>query len=731
VQGARQLTDTVVTFSAPIVDALVDAVLIVDDLGQVIYANPALGQLLGWAPPDLFAQPFVTLVPEQWRDEYQAEFDRIFHAEPPRPSPAPRRMVLLCADGSELPVDVGTFLVAPGIGGRLLIAVVWDVRSRIDIDRYQRVSDDLLAFLAGASGSTAVLVPHLLSIVASSMDFEFAASWGWDSATERLHCEHVWRRDEDDFAALHAASTGMVVRSGQGLAGAVVDADELVWRSDLAQATDLVRHKALVSDGLQTTFAFPIRTRDRLVGIIELFTRAQRKPDAPLVEAVAEICATLGEFIERLEFEGQKTELIAQLERSQRHQEFLLRANRALAGARDFRDSVERLASVALPMLGDICLIDVVSPTGHLNRLAARHADPAYQGATDELKSHSPDIDGSHPAARAVRTGQSQWSSEIDDDFLRSTTQSDDHFALTQSLRFESYVCVPLLIHGNAIGALTVITDGTGRKFGNEELVLAESLASQVASVIERVRRFDEQSTISHLLQASLLPDHLGQLPGISVAARYVAGSQEAEVGGDFYDAVELPGGRLAFAIGDVEGHDMTAATAMGELRSALRAYLLVTQDPGAVISMLDAFVVHQPMQRLATTCLVILDTVNRTIALASAGHPLPYIAHPGASAALVAAVPGPPLGIGGGTWAVANLELTPEGTLALFTDGLIDEGRSDSPQKAEALRTLINTHQSAESGSLADAIVRGLGPSSPRGDDLALLVVRWSHIGP
>jgi PAS domain S-box-containing protein len=725
------LTDAVVTYSPPLVDALVDAVLIVDDQGLVIYANPALGQLLGWPTADLFALPFRNLVPEHVRDEYQEQFDHIFLAVPPRPSPAPRRMVLLCADGSELPVDVGTFLVAPEGGGRLLIAVVWDVRSRIDIDRYQRVSDDLLAFLAGASGSTAVLVPHLLSIVATSMDFEFATSWRWDSATDQLHCEHVWRRDEDDFAGMHAASTGMVVESGQGLAGAVVDADDLVWRSDLQQATDLVRHQAIVSDGVQTTFAFPIRTRDRLVGIVELFTRAQRQPDAPLIEAVADICATLGEFIERVEFEAQKSELIEQLERSQRRQEFLLRANRALAGGRDFRDSVERLAAVALPTLGDICLIDVVNPSGKLHRLAAKHADPAHQQATDELKTHSPDINGSHPAARAVRTGQSQWSSEMDDDFLRSTTQSDRHFALTRSLKFESYVCVPLLIDGKAIGALTVITDGTGRKFGHEELVLAESLASHVASVIERVRLFDEQSTISHLLQRSLLPDHLGQLPGVRVAARYVAGSQEAEVGGDFYDAVELPGSRLAFAIGDVEGHDMIAATAMGELRSALRAYLLVTQNPGDVIALLDAYVAHQPMQRLATMGLAVLDTANRTIELASAGHPMPYLAANGATASPLRTDPGPPLGLGAGAGTVATFDLPSAGTLVFFTDGLIDQGRPDADRKAEVMRSLVEDAPGAiDTESLADSIVRVLGPSSPRGDDLALMVVRWSDVG-
>src|SRR3984885_5681787 len=729
-QGEKKVTEPAATFSPRMVDALVDAVFIVEDQGHVLYANPALGQLLGWPIERLFGEPFVTLVPEHLRSEYWSEFHQIMETGPPRPSAAPRRMILLCADGSELPVEVGTFLVAPRGEARLLIAVVWDVRSRIDIDRYQRVSDELLAFLAGAAGTTAVLLPRLLSIVATSMDFEFATSWRWESDSERLHCEHVWRRDESDFESLHRVSSGMSVRSGEGLAGAVVNAGELVWRSDLAQAADLARHAAFVADGVQTAFAFPVRTRDRLVGIIELFTRAQRQPDAPFVAAVADICAKLGEFIERVELETQRSQLIEQLEHSQRHQEFLLRANHALSGARDFKDSVARLASVALPPLGDICLVDVVSPNGTLLRLAARHADPAHQETMEELGRHSPDIEGRHPAAIAVRTGKSQWSSQIDDEFLRSTTKSDRHFELTRSLKFESYVCVPLLIEGDAIGALTVVTDGTARKFGNEDLVLAESLASQVASVIERARKFDEQSNISHLLQASLLPDHLGHLPGVSVAARYVAGSQEAEVGGDFYDVVGLSESRLALVIGYVEGHDMTAATVMGELRSALRAYLLVTQDPGNVIALLDEFASQRPMHRLATTCRSILDTENRTIAIASAGHPVPFLAsNDGKAAAPLRIDPGPPLGVGAGSYSVAKFELPAQGTLAFYTDGLIDEGRADAPARTNTLTSMMDNSRSLDSESLADFIVGALGPSAPRSDDLALLVVRWSNI--
>jgi serine/threonine-protein kinase RsbW len=482
-----------------------------------------------------------------------------------------------------------------------------------------------------------------------------------------------------------------------------------------------------VADGLHTAFVFPIRTRDRLSGVIELFTKFHRHPDEPLNTAVADVGAKLGEFIERLELESLKSELIDRLEQSQRHQEFLLRANRALAGARDFRDSLERLATVALPTLGDICLIDVVSPAGGLERLAAVHADPAHQPETDELVNYSPDPDGSHPAARAVRTGQSQWSTEMGDEFMRSTTQGDQHLSLTRTLSFESYVSVPLLTDGKAIGALTVIAAGSGRQFGEEELSLAESLASQVASVIERARAFEEQSTISHLLQHSLLPDHLGQLPGIRIAARYVAASAVAEVGGDFYDVVRLDGHRMALAIGDVQGHDMTAAMVMGGLRSAIRAYLLITQDPAEVLRLVDHYATEQSHARLATTCLAVIDIEEHTIDVASAGHPLPYLAHEGSAPVPLTVPPSRPLGVGGGDFFLERHALPRAGSLVFFTDGLIDEGRSGADGRIRTLTSLLEEGHFQDPETVADSILKRLTVSGPRDDDLAILVAMWS----
>ena len=711
--------------SPRIVDNLVDAVVVLEDQGRVLYANPAVERLVGWNVQALFGEPFIRLVPERKRASYQAHFAALIAADPRSRSRAPSRVTMLCADGSELPVDVGVFLVAPEQGPRLVVVVLWDVSDRIDIDRFQRVSKELMTFLAGASGTADQIVPQMLAILATNMDFEFATAWRWDSEAELLRCEHVWRRNSNECDALMTACHQMTVTAGEGLAGLVVSSNEPVWLTDLTQAPHLRRHQAIVADGMRSAFIFPIRTREHLVGVVELFTKSNRRLDGPFVDAVADVGAKLGEFIERLELEAQRAELLAQLEHSQRQQDFLLQANRALAGANGFQDAVRRLAAVAVPALGDICLIDVVDSNGKLVRLAAKHADPRRQAMTDELGRHAPDMGGTHPGALALRTGRSQWSTDMTDDFMRSTTRGDRHYELTRMLGFESYVSVPLLTDDETIGALTLVTAGSGRRYEEEDLSLAEDLADQVASVIQRARAFDEQSSIAHLLQNSLLPSGLDQIPGIDAAARYVPSSQVAEVGGDFYDVVALPGNRVALVIGDVEGHDMTAATVMGQLRSAARAYLLLTHDPGRVLARLDRYALEQPIQRLATACLAILDTGTGAMVVASAGHPPPFVVSGRSPAAAVPVRPGPPLGVGGGRYPVKRFKLPPFATIALYTDGLVEEGRAGIEQRIEQLTQTLDAHSSLDSGAIADTI---LAPeTNPVVDDVAVLVVKWT----
>ena len=161
----------------------------------------------------------------------------------------------------------------------------------------------------------------------------------------------------------------------------------------------------------------------------------------------------------------------------------------------------------------------------------ARHADPARQPLVDELgRDYPPDPDGHHPSVAVIRTGRSSWSATIDDEFLRATSRDEHHFRLTKDLGFTSYMSVPLISDGDALGAVTLVFAGSGRRFGPDDLALAEELAAQVAAVVAKERRYEAEHRTAHLLQARLLPPTLPDVPGVEVAVRYLPGTQGAEV---------------------------------------------------------------------------------------------------------------------------------------------------------------------------------------------------------
>jgi PAS domain S-box-containing protein len=714
-------------FSPRIVDRLVDALVIIDERGAIIYANPALGHLLGRAPEGLLGVPFATLLPERTRNADAAEFATWMGSDPPGRSPGPRRIDVLTADGTELPVDVATFLVTPDDGPRLLVAALWDVELRVDFDRFRRVADDLMTFLARASGTPDEVVTELLGIIAAGLDFDVATAWRWDPTRDELVCEYVWSGEGTAGSALESSSLGMTVKPREGLAGLVADTDTPRWFGDLTRAPHLKRHDAIVEDTMQSAFIFPIRTKDHLVGVIELFSRTKAGPDSALFDAVAAIGSRLGEFLERVELEGQRNDLVARLEDAGARQAFLLESSLALAEAGGFEETIRRLSEVAVPALGEICLIDIVAETGTLERLAARHADPRLQEATARLLPHPPDMAGSHPAALALRTGEPQWSTTMDEMFMVATTDGSEHFDLTQTLGFRSYVSVPLIADHEAIGALTVVTTAEDRTFGQRELQLAQDLGHQVAKVVERARTLDEQSTIARRLQESLLPRHRAY-DRMDVALRYEAFGRGAQVGGDFYDVVPLDSGRLALVIGDVEGHDMAAATVMGQLRSALRAYLTLEEDPGLVLDLLDTFLArHASTERIATMALLIVDTTSGGVSVASAGHPAPMVCGQGGTATAMGITVGPPVGARRGGHPVATTELAPREIVVLYTDGLVEIGRPDYFHQLDLLTTTMEEGSGSSSDALADRLVQRLTQRSGRSDDAALLVAKWT----
>ena len=181
-----------------------------------------------------------------------------------------------------------------------------------------------------------------------------------------------------------------------------------------------------------------------------------------------------------------------------------------------------------------------------------------------------------------MRSGRSMWSADMDDEFLRSTSRDERHYAILKTLEFTSYVTVPLRLRDEQVlGTVTLVSAGSGRRFSEKDLVLAEQLAEQVSSVVIRARAYDRERRISHELQRHLLPDAIPSIVGWDVAARYRPAAVGVEVGGDWYDVVPISEHLVALVVGDVEGHDLGAARIMSRLRHTLGLLLLEERAPG------------------------------------------------------------------------------------------------------------------------------------------------------
>ena len=237
------------------------------------------------------------------------------------------------------------------------------------------------------------------------------------------------------------------------------------------------------------------------------------------------------------------------------------------------------------------------------------------------------------------------------------------------------------------------------------ERALLSAAAELVAQAAERARRFEAQHGTAQLLQRSMLPEHLPELDTFRIAARYDVGVDGNAAGGDFYDAFELADGRLAMVLGDVAGHDVRAAAVMGQVRAALRALALTDPAPPSVLAGLDRLVgslgaESRNEEIFVTVVYGLLDTVDGTITLASAGHPPPVLRRTGqggepATAELVKVPPGAPLGLGG-RWQTGVIRLEPGDSILMFSDGVVE--RRGEPL-ADGLDALVAAAASAVSG--------------------------------
>ena len=347
-------------------------------------------------------------------------------------------------------------------------------------------------------------------------------------------------------------------------------------------------------------------------------------------------------------------------------------------------------------------------------------------------------LDTDYPAAEVVRTGRAVY--------LSTPEQYKDRYPLTWPLAAhfdrQSWAFLPLTVAGRTMGAwMAAFTYPVA--FTPDERSVLTTVARMLAQALSRAEAAESARELTDGLQRSMLPQLGPEIPGMSVAARYVPTGGGLQVGGDWYDMIPLPKGRFALVIGDVQGHDVRAAGLMGQLRIALRAYASEGHRPDAVLSRASRFLHgmtfgsldEDPSELRFATCLYVeVDPTTGLLDIARAGHPDPAIRMTDGTVLSRPTAGGLPLGIDpDADYPTTRITLEPGETMLICTDGLIETGGHDLETGWKRIRAILEDHD-GDLEALADALVQAVhGPSSHhttgpltdrREDDIAVLLL-------
>ena len=288
----------------------------------------------------------------------------------------------------------------------------------------------------------------------------------------------------------------------------------------------------------------------------------------------------------------------------------------------------------------------------------------------------------------------------------------------------ESLLGVPLLVGDEVLGVLYVATRSR-RRFSEGDASFLQLVGDRVALAVERTRLFEDERQIAETLQRSLLGDVLPVIPDASMAVRYVPGRAGMEVGGDWYDVIDLRDGRVGLAIGDVVGRGLRAASLMGRLRTALQAYALDGHNPAGVLERLHHLLEGQAKDAIATVLYLVLDADKRTVEIANAGHLPPLVRDEDGTTRYLPIGQSPPLGaVPYARFEQRQATIEPGSTLILYTDGLVERRGESLHAGLEALRRAVEAGPDRPE-ALCDAAIARLEDAGELEDDVALLAFK------
>ncbi|MFE0792748.1 SpoIIE family protein phosphatase [Streptomyces mutabilis] len=397
-------------------------------------------------------------------------------------------------------------------------------------------------------------------------------------------------------------------------------------------------------------------------------------------------------------------------------------------------EALARLVRLLVPRLADWAAVDLRTGSGEVHRVAVtgpEGRDAGFQGRRGPAPAEAGEGQDS-PLDRALTDGESVLQERVAavSPAAGHPPLAALHSGFLAAVGASSAVTVPLGTRDRITGALTVVRTDPAHPFDEGDLVAVSDVGRRVGVVIDNTRRYGRQRAVAEAMQRNLLaplprPGHL------RLAARYQPAPAGSQVGGDWYDAFTLKDGALALVIGDVVGHDLTAAAGMAQLHGILRSLAWDhTGPPGAVVDRLDAAMPVITTVPLATLILARVegdpDTGPWTLHWTSAGHPPPLLLPPDGTACYLEAGQGLLLGTGPATGAGrpdATHPLEPGSTLLLYTDGLVETPGSDLDTGLDRLRRHALAHAPEPLDTLCDRVLADVPPGST--DDVALLALR------
>jgi serine/threonine-protein kinase RsbW len=488
---------------------------------------------------------------------------------------------------------------------------------------------------------------------------------------------------------------------------------------------------AMADGGLASLVLVPVAADSRRLGVLVLGLGAAGQRDLISLDEPDVVRATGPADVDVLWTLGrqagqalERARLYEETARQAERSAFLLEAARLLASAADVAETVDRLAILSVARLADVCAIDLTTESG-VSRRAVRHRDPALQSVAEELRRRQLTQRRSpHPAQLALRERRTVWVPALDDDLLERITVDDRHLQIVRELQLVSIIAVPFVVDGRALGVITLAADAARGRFTPADVEVAEQLGLQMGLVLAKAQRYELDVRTSHTLQANLLPPDPPEVAGLRLAVRYLAATHGVEVGGDFYDVVRLPDEQVALAVGDVVGHDITAAATMGQLNSVYRALLVDRPAPSAMIDRLQASWSLLGLQRMATALFATLDPATGQLRIASAGHLAPLLLTAGHAeflpvmpSRMLGAPPAPAPAL---EWA----GVLPVGaSLVLFTDGLVESRSADIDEGLAHLLAAVEAADTTDPDELCDRLLAVM-TGAHRADDIALLVL-------